>query len=159
MQCMARGEGLGVMGGVCFEFQVWGPTLSSQEKEGGGSGSTPARRSPIQLGSLFHEHTGPYHPLRKKQSDSVHVLLQSHVLPWPTKCCNSPLLAPNHSTITKHGPQILSCYMCQETPGKSRGHKVGQDGNSFMLLTMNSPLTFLFSKAGQGAIIQAEQLS
>lgn len=39
-------------------------------------------------------NTLPYNPSLekgKKQSDSVHVLHQSHVLQWPTKCCNSPL--------------------------------------------------------------------
>lgn len=47
-------------------------------------------------------NTQPYQPFLKKgkkQRDLVHVFYQSHVLPWPTKCYNSPLWCtkPQHN--------------------------------------------------------------
>lgn len=48
------------------------------------------------------------------------------------------VLAPNHSTITKQSPHLLSSNMCQETPRKSGGHKVGQNA----ALPMDSPPRF-----------------
>lgn len=96
--CRVGGHGWGLLG-----FQVWWLTLSSQEKEGKRERGGGLRNwAACQQGGVLSKldpcsmNTGHITPLwkrreKKKQSDSVHVLHQSHVLPWPTKCCNSPL--------------------------------------------------------------------
>lgn len=61
MQCMARGVGLGVgiMGGVYLDSKSGAEFIFPRKRMGGisarESGSKPARRSPIQASSLFHE--------------------------------------------------------------------------------------------------------
>lgn len=153
MQCMARGAGLGgswaclnsssrEQGGGERGTDFIFPRKRSQGKKGGyRQHASEARRSPYPSWILVPWTLRPYHPSqsrggkreRKKEKGSrvtQSMCCSSHM------CCLGLLnavirsvLAPNRSTITKQGPHLLSSPMCQETPRKSKGRKVGQDGN------------------------------
>lgn len=90
-----RVGGSAVRGWVCLNSKSGGYFFFSQEKlrrcwgRLSAKATSQLRRSPVwPVPWRAHGHIG--RPHRENSSDSVHVLHQSHVLPWPTKRCNSP---------------------------------------------------------------------